>query len=418
MANDERKGQQESTAVDENRQSPDCEAFNQKEQVSQYAGSGEDQVSLAFTHDCKPFHEFSKDEILPEHESDAAEMGHLIEVSTDGALLVDIQEVSEPLKVVQSSAPAPDSEVREVSAELPIPDVIAVSDGGKISGSVETDLETQGLVDRYIKELDQDILEFKKFEALFSKCNEFSSAFYNTVEELHENAAGIVGSRNITENPDIPQPLLETVGNSKAGVDLVLKMIAKLKDRMPKMDSSKKASEGDFVRLDYQLIPLDANERKSYLEDQATHNYALLTTMRRSAEDARESLFSFIKTHVLTTIDGVIDGKRHFQQQKCNLMDAYPACSEEIERWFGVYDDLLNIFEKLLHEFHLEAINAAVGEKVSYDLHEPFDTVVEDQFPDESVRELIRPGYKYTGPLFGGADQVIRPALVVVTKNR
>jgi molecular chaperone GrpE (heat shock protein) len=50
-------------------------------------------------------------------------------------------------------------------------------------------------------------------------------------------------------------------------------------------------------------------------------------------------------------------------------------------------------------------------------LHEPFSTVVAPEYADELVHELIRPGYKYTGPLYKESGYVIRPALVVVTKT-
>ena len=50
-------------------------------------------------------------------------------------------------------------------------------------------------------------------------------------------------------------------------------------------------------------------------------------------------------------------------------------------------------------------------------MHEPFGAVVAPEYTDESVHELIRPGYKYTGPLYGESGHVIRPALVMVTKT-
>jgi molecular chaperone GrpE (heat shock protein) len=272
-------------------------------------------------------------------------------------------------------------------------------------------------LDTYVKELERDAVELAKFKNLLTACYEFANDLRYSVQEIHSEAVRLVGERNSMGNPELPPEVAQIAANSKAGIDLIVKMLSRLQDRVPKIQAGVIPLASEFILLDNSPVPADPVEQKSFLEEIAKHNYQLLTNIRRAAEDAREAIFSFVKTHVLAVMDGVVDGRRHFEQQKRDLIKTYPEDAEAVENWFSVYDDLSGLLNTLLVDFQMEVILPAQGEKVQYDLHEPFDTVRDDQFSDESVHEVIRPGYRYLGHLYGELGYVIRPALVVVTKN-
>jgi len=335
---------------------------------------------------------------------DSSDKEWVAEISADGDVVFGLYE--------RAIAPEPEKE----SVVSPAKEVVGPADEPVSLPGSESELKSS--LDQFSQELSQEKDEFRKFRAYWDECVHLSTDFQCVIQSIDQNAVKVVNLRNVVEDPDLPGPVMDTVKNSKTGVDLVLKMISKLSGRMPKIDDSGSPSEEYFVELERDSIPADAAGMKSYLDRLSTQNYALLTDMRRRAEDARGALFSFIKTNVLAIIDGLSDGKRHFEQQKTELLRAHPACHQEIDKWFSVYDALLGLFQDLLNGFELQAIRPEVGEKANYELHEPFEVVSADGVVDETIHELIRPGYNYTGSLYGGSEHVVRPALVVIAKNR
>jgi molecular chaperone GrpE (heat shock protein) len=333
--------------------------------------------------------------------------------SDDKELCVDICD-GEPLSDQSRGTIAP----QPVEEPLVSPAEGAVGLADETGALAEPESELRAQLDQFRQELSREKDEFRKFRAYWDDCARLTTSFQYVVQSIDQNAVEVVNLRDITGNTDLPGSVLDTVKNSKTGVDLVLKMISKLSGRMPRIDDSGAPSEEGFTEPGLESIPTDSGAMKSYLDRLSTQNYTLLTDMRRRAEDARARLFSFMKTHVLAIIDGLVDGRRHFEQQKTELLRAHPACREEIDNWFSVYDALLELFQEVLQRFELQAIEPEVGEKTNYELHEPFDVVSADGVADETIYELIRPGYKYAGSLYGGPEHVIRPALVVIAKNK
>jgi hypothetical protein len=305
----------------------------------------------------------------------------------------------------------------EIAVEGPVPEgPVSVEAQETIVADIPS-AELTELLSRYTEEFEQEIFDFNQSKARFDECLAFETGFRSEIQTISPKAVEIVDRCNILDNINLPASLAETVKNSKAGVDLVLKMISRLADRIPKTDASKNPQEADLAKPGSELIPVDMAEIKAYFDDLSTRNYGLVTAMRRAADDGRQALFSFIKTHFLAIVDGISDGRRHFEQQKADLLNQHPDYRPQIELWFGVYDDLLGLFDDIFENFEIQPIRPATREKVDYELHEPFGTVVAPEYADESVHELIRPGYKYTGPLYGESGHVIRTALVMVTKT-
>jgi len=320
------------------------------------------------------------------------------------------------------------SEAQAIAATEDAPDLEKPSEGQITEGTavevkiVEAgppapNVQQQAALNTFMEELERDISEFKKFCNLFTACSDFAQDLDHAVQEMHKAAVRIVEEHIPDPALNLHDQIVEVVGNSKAGVDLVLKMMSRLGERTPKINTDKVPAESRMEKLENSPIPAEASEQKAFFEQIANHNYKLLTDMRRAAEDSRDAIFSFIKTHVLAIVDGVVDGRRHFEQQKANLVESYPADSEAVQKWFEVYDSLFKLLNNLLFDFQVEAIAPIVGDVVQYDVHEPFDTVKDDEFPNETVHELVRPGYRYVGFLYGEVNHVVRPALIVVTKN-
>jgi molecular chaperone GrpE (heat shock protein) len=326
------------------------------------------------------------------------------------------EEPPETPNSIKRAEPEPLTELEETATKESVSESPVSDDVQETAAGVNPSAERTELLSRSIEEYEQENLDFNKSKVRFYKCLEFASGFRSEIEIISPKAVKIVDDCNVLDNGNLPALLADTVKNSKAGVDLVLKMISRLADRIPKTDTSQNPHEEDLEKPDSE-VQGDMAQIKAYCDDLSTRNYARVTAMRRAADDGRQALFSFIKTHFLAIVDGITDGRRHFEQQKNELLDEHPDYGHKIDKWFEVYDLLLELFDDIFLKFEMEPIRPAVGEKADYELHEPFSTVVAPEYADESVHELIRPGYKYTGPLYKESGYVIRPALVVVTKT-
>jgi molecular chaperone GrpE (heat shock protein) len=413
MGNEENKAQQEVDGAQAIPLISDFDSVNQEEKSPTQPDDQEGQSGLIPRDDNAPCEESSGEPSSQEMQAaEPVDGTKTEEIATDDITRPIIEEAAEAPDAIKSEEPASLTE----PVETAIAEHVSVEAQETIVGDIPS-AELAEVLARYNEEFEQEIQEFSKSKARFDECLEFELGFRSEIETISPKAFEIVELCNVLNNINLPEPLADTVKNSKAGVDLVLKMISRLADRIPKIDASKNPQEKDLAKPGSELIPVDMSEIKSYFDDLSTRNYGRVTAMRRAADDSRQALFSFIKTHFLAIVDGITDGRRHFEQQKAELLIEHPDYGGEIERWFGVYDKLLGLFDDIFEQFQMEPIKPAVGEKANYELHEPFDTAVTSDYPDESVHEIIRPGYKYAGPLYGESGHVIRPALIVVTKT-
>lgn len=194
-------------------------------------------------------------------------------------------------------------------------------------------------------------------------------------------------------------------------------MFGKLQDRIPSLASLDLPEDGGFKELDEsRFLELDGQAREDDLERLENQHYSVVSDMRRLAEDSRDNFLSFLRKHVIMAVDGIIDGRRHFQETREQLLECYPDHQQVIDSWFHVYCTLKEQSDNLLSHFKVESIIPEKGQPVDYDWHEPFSTVEDPNAENETVHEAIRSGYVYKGPLYD-THPVIRPAQVVVVKN-
>jgi molecular chaperone GrpE (heat shock protein) len=194
-------------------------------------------------------------------------------------------------------------------------------------------------------------------------------------------------------------------------------MISRLPSRVPILDESKIPKIAEMQSPRKEEMPKEAGEVKAFLDKLGVDNYRHLSALRRIAEQTENSIFSFLKTHLFPAFDGIRDGKRHFSQNYENLQKSEPGEYTELERLREAFDGLALACSDLVSLLHLEVLEPKQGEPINYDLHEPFDKIDCVNFEDETVYEIVKPGYILGGGLWKEHARVLRPALVLIVKH-
>ncbi len=278
-----------------------------------------------------------------------------------------------------------------------------------------TESYAQELLERSKEQLKRDEAELRKYEQLLEDCSSAYEDLRSRIETLREESARI---RATTEDAlsSSEETVKQALESSFKGLSLIMKMIDRLPQRIPaveKMESRKV----DLKTLDEERVrSLSDKEGEVYVSEVEKANYGLVAERRQEADDTRNSFIAFVKQHVLTIIDGIEDGKSHFDGQKRSLESQSPDARPTLGQWFGAYDRLSELMDELLQGLDIARISPERGEAVDYDSCEPFDVTQDSDLKNESVYEVVRPGYRYNGNLFETAP-LVRPAQVIVVKN-
>jgi|GEM_PF-6057713 len=302
-----------------------------------------------------------------------------------------------------------DSEMVPVSDKLPeeIP-------AGETSPGIGTDHEIEDKIQAFMQEFDKDENEFARLECRYGNWQTMYADFLEALQDLTVAAKEIVQSRSITGSESIPETLIQAFRNSEAGVRLILKMLENLPARVPKL--ADKVVEGEFRADPAELRGLNVEDSKQLLNDMTFHNYALVTSARKAVDNASDSFFSLLRAQFFTILDGIFDGKKHWEETSLSLRELQPAPPVSMDGWFAMYDELAKESNKVLQRIQVQVIAPKTGDDVDYELHDPFDVTPGEK--DDTVQEVVRVGFKYVGNLRGETDYVIRPAQVVVVKSR
>ena len=324
-------------------------------------------------------------------------------------VLIEAKESPEKHKPESAAGPVPLEQNEDPSLVLSL-------DNNEIGELLVTPESTEALR-QFNSEYLRDREEFAALEQILKACDLLCNDLSRRAMVLKIAFGKVVEkTRKIVDSEEIPTQVKKTIENSFSGLELILKMVDRLPERMPKPDSANRPHVDDLQQPQPADGLLEIDQLKSRLKEMGLKNYKQLITMKRLTEDARDSFFSFFRTRVVAVLDGIHAGKQHFGAVKDSLLNSQ-GCQTQIVKWVGIYDWLDRVSNTLiLKKLQVEIIEPEKGNLVDYELHEPFDVVEGDQ--DETVHEVIRVGYRYTGPLYEGLKHVIRPAQVIVTKSR
>jgi len=279
----------------------------------------------------------------------------------------------------------------------------------------------------------KEMEEFEQQKTQFEKWAGVASQLLPGITELESRWTECFEKKNSSFDSELSEELRKAFLNRCEGIRLTLKMLSRLPDKLSwLLSATDKAFEPpspcDFQLLIPELEKLEEEEGSgneqtiSYVENKCKEirhrNYQRITAIRESAEDLRKGFFDFMEKQFFVIVDGVEDGKKNSLDLKASLLSGYEPQKELIENWFCLYDELIAMANEFLALFRISPIVAQKGESVNYEQHEPFDVEPDETLQDEQVKEMIRKGYEYGEKLFSEKNYVIRPAQVVVVKNK
>jgi molecular chaperone GrpE (heat shock protein) len=276
----------------------------------------------------------------------------------------------------------------------------------------------------------KEMEEFEQQKTQFEKWVDVTSRLLPGIKDMESRWTECVEKKNSSFDSELPSELQKAFLNRREGIQLALKMLSRLPDKLSSLKSTAAKTFESPSPCDFQLLLLELEKEEelgeeqtiSYVENKCKEirhrNYQRITAIRESAEDLRKGFFNFMEKQFFVILDGLEDGKKNSLDLKTSLLSSYEPQKELIEDWFRLYDELIAMANEFLAQFKISPIVAQKGESVNYEQHEPFDVEPDETLQDEQVKEMIRKGYEYGEKLFSEKNYVIRSAQVVVVKNK
>jgi len=227
-------------------------------------------------------------------------------------------------------------------------------------------------------------------------------------------------------NDTLPQNIREELASRKEGILLCGRMLDRAQKRIC-VDKSED-EEDEVATLDELNVealksvahnsPPDKIEEVIYkfLKSRRIDNNRQILDARNQTRAAEKSFLSSVERLMLPIIDGLDEGKKIGVAAIEKTKDQNPEEEDNLESWFGVYDQLIGKLESEFELLGLQPQIASPGEMVDYELYDPIDVEEDPRFEDEQVKEMVRRGYVLVDSP-GGGNRVVRPGQVVVVKN-
>ncbi|MFE4354218.1 nucleotide exchange factor GrpE [Peribacillus butanolivorans] len=168
-----------------------------------------------------------------------------------------------------------------------------------------------------------------------------------------------------------------------------------------------KASENILQRLNKELFLETIQKNKSVVQE-----------MDEQIEAAEKRFLSFIEKALAPILDGLYSGNNHANALSAELKNQGYEQIEQVEQWLSIYSSLMYKIEKLFSHFSVNLYIPVLGDFFNEFKHEPIGVVEDAQFEDEQVKEVVRYGLFYKDRMFNQDSYLIRPAQVIVVKNK
>jgi hypothetical protein len=213
-----------------------------------------------------------------------------------------------------------------------------------------------------------------------------------------------------------PEPLQGVLSNLRQGVEIIHRMLFRLRDR-------KKPLEGTIPELRESfdagpppdhweaIIPFGSRlfDRFHELRDA---NYHAVQDARKLVDEWKKATHQAVK-QFLSAVDGIDGGLQNEQETRAGLRDPETAQPESValmDAWFGAYPRLFGLVEAYCARTGLMSHRVVPGTVFDPETMEPQGTVARPEFKDEDVAAVVRRGFSLNG-------ERIRPILVEVVRN-
>ncbi|WPL42930.1 nucleotide exchange factor GrpE [Priestia megaterium] len=161
------------------------------------------------------------------------------------------------------------------------------------------------------------------------------------------------------------------------------------------------------------------SESETALLKEAIHsNQNVLQEVNERIEAAEKRFVTFMEKGIAPIIDGLYSGSNYANDLLVELEQQNHEQFSKVKEWLTIYPRLMKDVEGLFNEFHVELYIPQPQDTFDEYKHEPIGVVEDEELEDEQIKEVVRYGLIYQKELFNQSHFLIRPAQVIVVKNK
>lgn len=178
-----------------------------------------------------------------------------------------------------------------------------------------------------------------------------------------------------------------------------------------------KVPVGEQEYLEFTLEQGD-NTVRNIIEEAILFNHSIVDELDSAIEAAEKRFVTFMEKGVAPIMDGLYSGKHYAMDLTAELREAGYEQIEKVEEWLMIYNVLLSELQVLFDQFAVALFAPAVGDMFDEYRHDPIGVVEDFNYQNERIKEVVRYGLLYKKMIFNQNAFLIRPAQVIVVKNK
>ncbi|WP_154991625.1 hypothetical protein [Priestia megaterium] len=154
------------------------------------------------------------------------------------------------------------------------------------------------------------------------------------------------------------------------------------------------------------------------LKEAIRSNQNVLQEVNERIEAAEKRFVTFMEKGVAPIIDGLYSGSNYANDLLVELEQKNHEQFSKVKEWLTIYPRLMKDVEALFNEFYVDLYIPQPQDTFDEYKHEPIGVVEDEELEDEQIKEVVRYGLIYQKELFNQSHFLIRPAQVIVVKNK
>ncbi|MED3878787.1 nucleotide exchange factor GrpE [Priestia megaterium] len=179
------------------------------------------------------------------------------------------------------------------------------------------------------------------------------------------------------------------------------------------------------VSIEKEAEVTEETESGTYSESEAAllkeairSNQNVLEEVNERIEAAEKRFVTFMEKGVAPIIDGLYSGSNYANDLLVELEQQNHEQFSKVKEWLTIYPRLMKDVEALFNEFYVDLYIPQPQDTFDEYKHEPIGVVEDEELEDEQIKEVVRYGLIYQKKLFNQSHFLIRPAQVIVVKNK
>ncbi|MFB9759030.1 nucleotide exchange factor GrpE [Ectobacillus funiculus] len=180
-------------------------------------------------------------------------------------------------------------------------------------------------------------------------------------------------------------------------------------------DAKVPAGEQEYLEF---TLEQGANTVHNVIEEIILFNRGIVDELDSAIETAEKRFVTFMEKGVAPIMDGLYSGKHYAMDLTAELREAGYEQLEKVEEWLMIYNVLLSELQVLFDQFAVTLFAPAVGDIFDEYHHDPIGVVEDFNYQNEQIKEVVRYGLLYKKMIFNQNAFLIRPAQVIVVKNK